>query len=188
MVNTKKQTKGKKSRGTRGRGGRRGGTRRQVHTLTYSCSFAVDKREGTRNLLHSHFGTDLTRPCRVKSLSLTYSSARSIGTTFSFTIESATSTDDATCRSPPLMLTPFSRRYVLRNPSSTDFAYINATQPVSDLTLYNSSTSTPTDVGSYFLAVLTMEFMPMQPHYKDLGVLPPGDDFGSTSSQFSIVE
>lgn len=175
----------------RGRGGR--GRRSQVHTLSYTCSFSVDKREGTRNLLHEAFSIDTSRCCRVKLISMRYNSAHNMGTTFSFTIESSTSTDDAVTRSPPLLLSTFPQRYTLRCPRSTDFAYITNKSSVSDLTLYNSAGATSENVYSFFLVTVVMEFKPMQPNYKDLGLLPPrspfiGDDEDDRgSSSLSII-
>lgn len=141
-------------------------------------------------MLFNHFSIPDTRPCRVRSITIRYASAHSTGTTFSFTIESSVSKDDATCRSPPLMLTPYPQRFTLRNPRSTDFAYINETSPISDITVYNSNTATTENVYSFFLATVTMEFMPMQPNYKDLGLLPLCDDDEpgpSTPSDLSII-
>lgn len=163
-------------RGRRGGGGRRRGPRSQVHTLSYSGSFAIDKREGTRNLLVSHFDIPTSRCCRVRSITMRYSSAKPAGTCFSYTIESQVSADDATCRSPPLLITPFPSRYTLRNPRSSDFAYLNNTAPLCDITLYNSLSANPEDLNNFFLATIVIEFMPMQPMYKDLGVLPFPDD------------
>lgn len=159
---------------TRRRNGRRGirGNGRK-HTLIYSCSYAIDVSHGERQLLTSHFDIDVSRPCRILSLKIQYSAQKTCGMTFSYTIESAVSDQDATARSAPLMLSTIPRSYTLHNPRSTDFAYISPDLPISELTVYKSEDDTPAKVGTYYLATIVIEFMPAQPKHKDLGVLVP---------------
>lgn len=169
---------------------------RMVHTLSYTCSFSIDVKEGTRQLLVSHFNIPTDRICRVRSITLVYSCINNSGTVFSYTVESHTSKDDATVRSPPLMVTTYPRRYVLRNPKSTDFAYLGTTSEVlSDITVYTAESAIPSSVSTFFLATVVMEFLPAQPLTKDLGVLPPvsgsprsggGEDDGDVSP-FSVM-
>lgn len=145
---------------------------RSQNTMAYTCNFSIDRNDGTRPLLASSFGIDVSRPCRIKYIKVIYSSAKNVGMCFSFTVESATSDGDAVNRSKALLLTTFPRQYVLHAPRSTDFAYISVNQAMSEFTVYPSVAAS--DISySFFLVTLSMEFKNMQPLHKDLGLLPP---------------
>lgn len=175
----------------RGRRGRRGGRRgRLVHTLTYTCSFSMDKKSGDRTLDIKDFNIPTDRICRVRTISVQYQSQGNYGQVLSFTILShSASADDATARSPALLLSQFPRRYTLRNPPSTDFAYLNSTSKLSVFTLSAAEATLPDNTFSYFLVTVVMQFQPMQPRIRDLGCLPPSSprSGGGEDSPYSMI-
>lgn len=142
---------------------------------------------GTRQLTAEQFEIPVDRICKVKSIILNYYSSKNAGLVMSYTIESQTSNADAVVRSPPLLISQFPRRYTLRNPASTDYAYIVKSDSLCDITIYNSDSSV-TGVHTYLLATIVMQFNPKQPSVKDLGMLPPrGAEAQSPGSSFSYV-
>lgn len=175
MPRRSKQQLGRRRRRNRRGRGNRGSSGK--HTLTYSSSCVIENASGVRSVTARDFGVDISRPCRIKSIRLVYSSQKTSGLVLSYTCESAVSKDDATARSTPLQCSQFSRSYMLRNPSSTDFAYINKDQPITEITVYNAPTTPVTSQQVFLLFTLTMEFMPSQPFMKDLGILPPNPSY-----------
>lgn len=142
----------------------------RLSSMLYTCVFSILKTSVTRPILASHFKLDVSRICRTKFIRFTYSSPASAGLTFTFTIESATSTDDAVNRSPSLMFSPIPRTYTLWTPRSTDYAYINSTHALSELSIYDPSGQS-NDHPTYFNVSICMEYRNAQPQIMNLGSL-----------------
>lgn len=174
--------KSRRGRGRRGRG--RGGP--QVHTFSYSAAFSIDKKEGERTITYGDFGCDVTRPCRVVSLRVQYSATYNLGIVFTYTIESVVSKADATARSNTLMMTTLPKSFTLRNPTSSDFGYVDKSTALSIISLKSLATSTTDTTYSFYLCTVTIAYQAMQPFVRDLGLLYP--DKPQSSSSFSELE
>lgn len=102
-------------------------SRRRGQTLTYQVAFKTATTVGTRNITFGNIGVDLSRPCKVQSVKLEYSSNQAVGSIFSFTLNEPSSAQDAAARSLSMMVTPYPRSITLSNPGNVQMGYVAAT-------------------------------------------------------------
>lgn len=159
-MNKRRQlTRRKRSNGRRGRGRKTG----QMHILPYYFSTTIPNTTGDYSIKASDIGIMNSRPCRIVSLTLMYNMLINNGGVMSFTIENLVEQNDATTRSPPLLVSTFPRKYTLRNPRSTDFSYIGGDDVVSKITLSCSNKKSASNIQTFLCGTIVLQFSPSQP-------------------------
>lgn len=141
---------------------RRRRTQRKVkstsHTLSYQCVTGLTTTLGEIKLLPSHFGIPIDRPCRIAKITVVASTPTTLGSVYSYTIENQVDIADATTRSLTYIISNVPRAVHLRNPRSTDFAYLTSTASLTVITVTNGFKDVPDDIKTCFEVRVTMEF------------------------------
>lgn len=157
------------------------------HVLPYYFTTTIPTTTGDYPITAGMIGIMNSRPCRILSLTFTYNSPINNGGVISYTIENLAAPNDATVRSPPLLVSSYPRRYTLRNPRSTDFSYIGGSDQVTIISAYESNKASKADVKTFLVGTVVLEFSPSQPANIVAFEVTKGEDPSSRGSPASMI-